>query len=79
MPLGSSTGDVFQNGYWRCDLTGLLKVGVDAVVGFEDTQADLVSHVETVALVPTRVSATRRGTLRTGRECGRALLPYLTR
>ncbi len=54
-------------------------MGVDAVVGFEDTQADLVSHVETVALVPTRVSATRRGTLRTGRECGRALLPYLTR
>ena len=54
-------------------------MGIAALVGFADTQADLVSHVEAVGLAPTRLSGTRRGALRIGRGCGGALLPYLTR
>ena len=65
--------------YPRYDLPAQLEVGLDAFSGFEDTKADLVSHVDYVHFAPTGVPAKLKKRYLTGRAALKKLLPYLTR
>ena len=65
--------------YPRFDLPAQLEVGLDAFSGFDDTKADLVSHVDYIHFAPTGVPAKLKKRYLTGRVGVRKLLPYLMR
>jgi hypothetical protein len=65
--------------YSRYDLPKTLQVGIDAFSGFEDTKADLVSHVDWFHFQPTGVPAKLKAKYLHGRARLRKLLPYLER
>jgi len=65
--------------YSRADLPARLEVGIDAFSGFEDTSADLVSHVDYVRFAPTGVPAKLRQRYLRGSVGVQRLLPYLVR
>jgi hypothetical protein len=65
--------------YSRYDLPKTLQVGIDAFSGFEDTKADLVSHVDWFHFAPTGVPAKLKAKYLHGRARLRKLLPYLER
>jgi hypothetical protein len=65
--------------YVRTDLPRSLLVGVDSFSGYEDTKADLVSHVDYVKFASTGVPGTLRKSVLAGRKSERILLPYLKR
>jgi hypothetical protein len=65
--------------YWRGDLPPALTVGIDAFSGYDDTKADLVSHVDSIRFSTTAVPAKVRKAVLAGKKSERVLLPYLTR
>jgi hypothetical protein len=65
--------------YSRYDLPKTLQVGIDAFSGFEDTKADLVSHVDWFHFEPTGLPAKLKAKLLRGKVRLRKLLPYLER
>ena len=65
--------------YSRYDLPKTLQVGIDAFSGFEDTKADLVSHVDWFHFEPTGVPAKLKTKYLRGKVRLRKLLPYLER
>ncbi|HUQ21582.1 MAG TPA: hypothetical protein VM049_01050 [Gaiellaceae bacterium] len=65
--------------YQRGDLPAKLTVGIDAFSGYDDTGADLVSHVDSLTFASTRVPGPLRRAVVAGKKPVRALLPYLTR
>jgi hypothetical protein len=65
--------------YSRFGLPARLQVGIDAFSGFEDTHADLVSHVDCFRFAATAVSPKLKARYLAGRLRVRALLPYLRR
>ena len=65
--------------YVRPDLPQSLLVGVDSFSGYEDTRADLVSHVDYVKFAATGVPGALRKAVLVGRKPERLLLPYLKR
>ena len=65
--------------YWRGDLPRSLTVGIDAFSGYEDTKADLVSHVDSIRFAPAAVPTRLRRAVLSGTKNERTLLPYLTR
>jgi hypothetical protein len=65
--------------YSRFGLPARLQVGIDAFSGFEDTHADLVSHVDYLRFAGTAVPRKLKARYLAGRLRVRALLPYLRR
>jgi hypothetical protein len=65
--------------YSRYDLPKTLQVGIDAFSGFEDTKADLVSHVDWFHFAQTGVPAKLKAKYLHGRAPLKKLLPYLER
>ena len=65
--------------YSRYDLPKTLQVGIDAFSGFEDTKADLVSHVDYFHFEKTGVPAKLKAKYLHGRARLKKLLPYLER
>ena len=65
--------------YSRADLPARLQVGVDAFSGFDDTKADLVSHVDYVRFAGTGVPTKLKRRYVAGRVGLQKLLPYLSR
>jgi hypothetical protein len=65
--------------YSRYDLPKTLQVGIDAFSGFEDTKADLVSHVDWFHFQATAVPAKLKAKYLHGKVRLRKLLPYLER
>ena len=65
--------------YSRYDLPKTLQVGIDAFSGFDDTKADLVSHVDLFHFQPTAVPAKLKTKYLRGKVRLRKLLPYLER
>jgi hypothetical protein len=65
--------------YSRYDLPKTLQVGIDAFSGFEDTKADLVSHVDWFHFERTGVPTKLKAKYLRGRVRLRKLLPYLER
>jgi hypothetical protein len=65
--------------YVRADLPRSLLVGVDSFSGYEDTKADLVSHVDYVRFASTGVPSKLRKSVLAGTKSERVLLPYLKR
>jgi hypothetical protein len=65
--------------YSRYDLPKTLQVGIDAFSGFDDTKADLVSHVDLFHFQPTAVPAKLKAKYVHGKVRLRKLLPYLER
>ena len=69
----------FHYSYVRTDLPQSLLVGVDAFSGYDDSKADLVSHVDYVNFASTGVPGPLRKAVLAGKRSERALLPYLKR
>jgi hypothetical protein len=65
--------------YVRSDLPATLGVGIDAFSGYEDTKADLVSHVDSIRFSPTGVPARLKKAVLAGTKPERSLLQYLIR
>jgi len=65
--------------YSRADLPARLQVGVDAFSGYDDTRADLVSHVDFVRFAPTGVPPKLKRRFLAGRVGLQTLVPYLSR
>lgn len=65
--------------YVRTDLPRSLLVGVDSFSGYEDTKADLVSHVDHIRFAATGVPGALRKAVLAGSKSEGALLPYLKR
>lgn len=65
--------------YVRPDLPQSLLVGVDAFSGYEDTKADLVSHVDHIRFAATGVPSKLRKAVLGGSKPESALLSYLKR
>jgi hypothetical protein len=65
--------------YARYDLPKTLQVGIDAFSGFEDSKADLVSHVDWFHFERTGVPAKLKAKYLHGRARLKKLLPYLER
>lgn len=69
----------FHYGYWRPDLPQALTVGIDAFSGDDDTKADLVSHVDSIAFASTGVPGPLKKQVLAGRKPTSTLLRYLTK
>jgi hypothetical protein len=65
--------------YSRYDLPKTLQVGIDAFSGFDDTKADLVSHVDWFHFAATGVPPKLKAKYLHGRARLKKLLPYLER
>ena len=65
--------------YPRYDLPKVLQVGIDAFSGFDDTNADLVAHVDWFHFAKTSVPAKLRVKYLRGGVGLKKLLPYLRR